>query len=131
MKSATYIFNSDKGRVVICNAFTIMDAAFIFAGSVSDYALKNGVATDAVFKDLVLIGFCELENNEYVNAMKAIEGVNFGKYGLARLYDTVSWTKTATNRPRKDLMKELRKTLSREGNRYMRELFIKENNDND
>jgi hypothetical protein len=34
--------------------------------------------------------------------------------------------KDAVNHPREDLKKELRKTLSREGNRYLREQFIKQ-----
>jgi hypothetical protein len=73
-----------------------------------------------------LIGFTDVENRSRTIAMRAFDGIDFGRYGEARLYEEIQWMKDAVNHPREDLKKELRKTLSREGNRYLREQFIKQ-----
>lgn len=59
--------------------------------------------------------------------MKAFDGIEFARYGEARLYEVLPWLEKAPHRQRKELVQELRKTLSREGNRYLREMFIRNN----
>lgn len=127
--SATFILNCGKSRLLIVNAYTIMDAAFIFADSVYEDTVRDGLKTSVYVRSMSLIGFTEIENGSRIIAMKAFDGIDFGRYGEARLYEEIHWMKDAVSHPRKDLKKELRKTLSREGNRYLREQFLKQQGD--
>jgi hypothetical protein len=124
--SATFLLNCGKNRILVVNGHSIMDSAFIFAGAYFEDSIRDGLKTSFHIRDMKLIGFTEIENRSRIIAIKAFDGIDFGRYGEARLYEEISWMKDAVSHPRENLKKELRKALSREGNRYLREQFIKQ-----
>jgi len=127
--AATFILNAGKRTFLVVNGYTLVDAAFIFAGSAWEEELAQGLKTAFVIRTMKLIAVCQKDENTIIpgTAMKAFDGVEFARYGEARLYEALPWLEKAPHRRRKELVQELRKTLSREGNRYLREMFIRNN----
>jgi hypothetical protein len=126
--ASTIIMNTGKNLLIV-NGHLIMDAAFIYAVNCIPEYLESGLKTSFHIHHHKLIGFIQTDGKGSSipgSAMKAFDGIELGKYGEARLYDEIPWMKEAVSSQRQELIKELRKTLSREGNRYLREQFIKQ-----
>lgn len=129
--SSTFILNAGRGKygttMIVANGHIVADAAFIFATNVSPETMVD-IKTSVHITNMKLIGFITIDDHrtQKSHGLKAFDGIDFGRYGEYRLYEEIPWIRDAVTSPRKELAKELRKAISREGNRYLREQFLKQ-----
>jgi hypothetical protein len=129
--SSTFILNAGRGHygntLIVANGYLLADAAFVYATNVAPSTMED-IKTSIHVREMKLIGFISVDDhhNRRGTGMKAFDGIELGRYGEYRLYEEIPWMQRAVSSPRKELVKELRKTISREGNRYLREQFIKQ-----